>query len=103
MSANIQFAGPFIKEFVHANATTSGTANTATTVLAIAPTGTRRAQVMIQNKSSSASIEVIFNEAGSAGMILPPLGSIGMTNYNGAVRVVSATTSVPIHIAYAVA
>ena len=103
MSSNIQFAGPFIKEFVHTNDTTSGTANTAKTVLAIAPTGTRRAQVLVQNKSASASIEVVFNETGSAGLILPPLGSIGMTNYNGAIRVVSATTSVPVHIAYAVA
>ena len=103
MSSNIQFTGPFVKEYKHSDLTTSSSANTATTILPIAPVGTRRVQVLIQNQSASNSIEVIFNEAGTAGLILPPQGNIGVDNYNGAVRVISPNISVPIHLAYATA
>jgi len=100
--SKIEYQGPFIKSYTHSDLTTSATANTATTILPIAPVGTRRVQVLIQNQSTSNSIEVIFNETGTAGLILPPQGNIGVDNYNGAVRVISPNISVPIHLAYAV-
>ena len=103
MSAHNTYSGPFVKEYKHSDVTTSSSANTATTILPIAPVGTRRIQVLIQNQSASASIEVIFNEAGTSGLVLPPQGNIGVDNYNGAVRVISTSTSVPLHLAYAVA
>lgn len=102
MSQNMQYSGPFVKEYIHSDLTTSGTPNTATQILPIAPVGVRRVQVLIQNQSASASIEVIFNQNGTSGLTLPPQGNIGVDNYNGAVRVISTSASVPIHLAYAV-
>lgn len=100
--SKIEYQGPFVKSYTHSDLTTSATANTATTILPIATVGTRRVQVLIQNQSTSASVEVIFNENGTAGLVLPPQGNIGVDNYNGAVRVISASTAVPLHLAYAI-
>jgi hypothetical protein len=98
MSSNIQFTGPFLKGFVHTNYTAT---TTPTTFVAISPVGTRRASVIIQNQSTSLTIQVILSDAGSAGIIVAALGTFTIDNYNGPIRLVSSTGTVTTHIAIA--
>lgn len=98
--ANIQISSPFLHGFTHTDVTTG---TSATEVLAFAITPERRIIVIVQNQSTSASIEVILASTGSAGIYVPPLGNISIDNYNGAVRVIASAAATPIHIAYAVA
>ncbi len=96
--ANISFSTPFIRGFIHQE-TNAGT--TASTLLPAAETPIRRVVVIVQNKSTSATIEVIMAETGSSGILIPALGNISLDNYNGIVRVVASAESTPVHIAYA--
>jgi len=98
MSSNIQFAGPFLKGFVHTNYSAT---TTPATVVSTAPAGTRRASVIIQNQSTSSTIQVILNDTGSAGIIVAALGTFTIDNYNGPIRLVSSTGTVTTHIAIA--
>ena len=59
----------------------------------------RRVIVAIQNKSTTAILEVIFNTTGSAGLLIPPSQTISLENYNGAVQLKSDTASSIAHIA----
>lgn len=97
--SHISFSTPFLRGFTHQDHSV-GTA--ATTLLGLAPTPQRRAVVIIQNKSADATIQVIFNETGSVGVLVPPLGNIDLDNYNGAVRVIASAADTPVHIAYTV-
>lgn len=96
--SKIEYTGSFIKGFVHAD-TTVGTA--AAEVLAIAPAGTRRVSLVIQNLSTSATVQAILASSGSVGIRIPPLGNITQENYNGPVRLISSAAATPVHIAYA--
>lgn len=96
--ANISFSSPFIRGFTHQDHTAS---TLETMFLAPAVTPERRVIVIVQNKSTTAMIQVILSESGSVGIAVPPLGNISLDNYNGAVSVISTEES-PIHIAYAV-
>jgi hypothetical protein len=103
MSQNIQFAGPFLKSFVHSTQNTSGTPNTFTTPLPIAEAGKRRSGLIIQNQHATATVSICLSDVGTTGIILSPLSSFSIDNYNGPVRVQSATANVPVHIAYSYA
>ena len=101
--ANISISSPFIRSpFVHADINVGSVS--AGTVLSPAPTPQRRILVIIQNKSTTASVQVIFNvTSGQTGIYVPPLGSISIDNYNGGVRVLASAELTPIHVAYAIA
>ena len=98
--ANFQFSSPLIRGFTHTDVTASTSASTA---LAVAVTPERRVIVIVQNKSTSASIQVILADTGTSGIFVPPLGNISIDNYNGIVQVIASAASTPVHIAYATA
>lgn len=97
--ANIAFSTPFTKSFLHFN-TTVGTS--ASQILA--PTTNaydKRVMLVVQNKSDTAIIQVIFATSGSVGLELQPNQSATLENYNGAVRAISDTAGTTVHIAQA--
>ncbi len=98
MSASYNaFSTPTLRRMVHANATIG---LTPVEVLTPPTLPERRVIVIIQNQSSTANIKVIFNSAGTDGIILAPLGSFSLDNYAGTVRVVATAVGTPVHIAY---
>lgn len=60
----------------------------------------RRIVVLIQNKSTTANLEIVFAETGTAGILLGPLQTFSIENYNGVVRLKSDTAGSIAHIAY---
>ena len=98
--SNISVSSPFLTKFTHTDVTVGTSASTA---LVVAPTPERRVIVIVQNKSTSASIQVILADTGTSGIFVPPLGNISIDNYNGIVRVIASAAATPVHIAYAVA
>ena len=93
----ISLSSPLLKSFVHADIVI-GTA--ATQILDHNATSSRRIIVIIQNKSTTATIEVRFAETGSAGILVPPLSNISLDNYNGHVRAFSTAAGTNVHVAY---
>jgi len=98
--SNISVSSPFLTKFTHTDVTVGTSASTA---LAVAVTPERRVIVIVQNKSTSASIQVILADTGTSGIFVPPLGNISIDNYNGIVRAIASAASTPVHIAYATA
>ena len=97
--ANFQFSSPLVRGFTHQEFT-AGTS--ASTLLDASITPERRVIVIVQNKSTTASIQVILSASGSSGIYVPPLGNISLDNYIGHVRVVASAATTPVHIAYSV-
>jgi len=97
--SHISFSSPFIRSFVQADYTVG---TSVTGYLAAAATPERRIVVIIQNQSTTASIEVILG-SGSVGIYVAPLGSLTIDNYLGIVRMSASAASTPVHIAYATA
>ena len=97
--ANIAFSTPFTKSFVHADV------NVGTTASEILPATTnahdKRVMLIVQNKHSSATIQVVFAASGATGILLAPQQSISIENYNGSVRAIASAAATPVHIAYA--
>lgn len=91
------FSSPTIRRMVHSVVTVD---TTPVNVLTPPVLPERRVIVIIQNQSSTATIEVIFNATGDEGIMLAPLGSFTLDNYAGTVRVVSSAAGTPVHIAY---
>lgn len=98
--ANIQISSPFLRGFIHADLTAN---ITSAVKLDAAVTPERRIIVIVQNQSTTASIDVILNGTGTAGIYVAPLGSLTIDNYNGIVRMNASAASTPVHIAYATA
>lgn len=98
--SHITYQGAFIKGFTHADVAVG---TTAAQFLAMVPAGTRRVALVIQNKSTSASVQVILADTGAVGIYVPPLGNITQENYNGTVRIIASAAATPVHIAYATA
>lgn len=97
--ANIAFSTPFTKSFVHLDLTVEDVASTI-----LAPTTNahdKRVMLIIQNKSDTAILQVIFASTGIVGLELQPNQSCTLENYNGIVRAISNTPSTSVHIAYA--
>jgi hypothetical protein len=97
--ANISFSSPFIRGFIHTEATIGTTASTA---LAAATTPERRVSVIIQNQHASNVVTVILAASGATGLKVKAGESISLDNYNGIIRCSSTGTDTPVHIAYAV-
>lgn len=97
-SSYVQFSTPAIRKCVHADATVG---TSFSTVLTPPTVPSRRILVIIQNKSSTAVIEVVFDDTATTGIQVQPWQSISLENYNGTVRVKSNTAATTVHIAYA--
>ena len=93
----IQISTPFLKNISH----TDITVGTSKSLILAAPTEAyvKRIVVIAQNKSSTATIQVIGNATDSIGIAVPPLGSIKLDNYNGALYAVSTAAGTSVHIA----
>ena len=95
--ANITFSTPFTKSFTHSDVTVGTSASQI-----LAPTTNvydKRVMLLVQNQSTTATVEVIFSDTGSSGILLTAGQSITIENYNGAVRAVASAASTPVHIA----
>lgn len=97
--ANIAFSTPFTKSFSHSDVTVGTSASQI-----LAPTTNpydKRVMLVIQNKSDTAVIQVVFAASGSVGLELQPNQSATLENYNGAVQAISDTAGTTVHIAQA--
>lgn len=97
--ANIAFSTPFTKSFTHTDVSVGTSA-----VEILAPTTNshdKRVMLVVQNKSDTAILQVIFATSGSVGLELQPNQSCTLENYNGAVRAISDVASTSVHLAYA--
>lgn len=97
--ANIAFSTPFTKSFIHSDETVGTSASQI-----LAPTTNpydKRVMLVVQNKSDTAIVQVIFAATGAVGLELQPNQSCTLENYNGAVRAISDTASTTVHIAQA--
>jgi len=101
--SHIHFSSPFLKHFTHLQGADQLIDSTPVTILAAADVPERRVVVIIQNKSLTASIQVIFASTGNTGFFLPPLGNISLDNYNGIIRAVASAAATQVHVAYATA
>jgi len=98
--AYISTSSPFIRSMTHSDISVSNAA--VTEILAPASATEKRIIVFVQNKSSSANLYVIFNSAGSVGILVPPLSNTSIENYTGSVRVTTDSgTASTVHLAYA--
>jgi hypothetical protein len=103
MSSFVKFSSPFIKGLTHSNTSvTVTTGANAVTLLAKAQPHERRAVVILQNQSSANTVYLILNDSATVGLLIPPLGSIALDNYNGIVKAYASATSI-VHLAYATA
>ena len=97
MSSNIQIGQPFLKKFVHADVTLGAGV---TTALPTADAGVRRIALVVQNTSSTATVQIILADTGSTGIRLAPLQTFTQDNYCGTVRI-AGTSGTVVHLAYA--
>lgn len=97
--AHISFSSPFTKSFIH----TDNTVGTSASQILAATTNPydKRVTLVVQNKSDTAVIQVVFGISGSIGLELQPNQSCTMENYNGAVRAISDTAGTIVHTAEA--
>lgn len=95
--AQIQVSSPFLRSISHSDVTVGITKSQI-----VAPStniSDKRVVVIIQNKSSSATIQVIGNATDSVGISVAPLASLSLDNYNGALYAVSTSAGTTVHIA----
>jgi hypothetical protein len=97
MGSQISISTPFLKGISHSDVTIGTTKS----LILEAPTEVyvKRIVVIVQNKSSAATIQVIGNATDSVGLAVPPLGSIKLDNYNGLLYALSSSAGTSVHIA----
>ena len=95
----ISISTPFLRSISHIDYTIG----TSKTHILSSPTNIseKRIVVIIQNKSSTATIQVIGNATASVGLAVPPLGSIKLDNYNGQLYGFSSAEGTLIQVAVA--
>ena len=98
MGSQIQISSPFVKGFAHTS-TTIGTS--IVQIIDYAPVPSKRIALVIQNQSTTANVFVIFNATDTNGILIPPLGSFILDNYNGQVYVKASAASTVVHTAEA--
>ena len=97
-SSFVSFSTPALRKLTHLANYTCTTSYAEVLPARVLPE--RRVVVIIQNKSATANIEVVFDATGTAGLIIGPLQTFSIDNYNGVVRLKSDTASSIAHIAY---
>ena len=95
--SHISVSTPFLKSISHSDVTV-GTAKSQIVTL---PTNIteKRIVVIVQNKSTTATIQVIGNATDTVGILVPPLSSITLDNYNGVLYAFSTAAATTVHIA----
>jgi hypothetical protein len=97
MPSQIQISSPFLRTFVHANVTVG---TSISEILPLLDNYKKRVTLIIQNKSSTATIQVILSSTDTTGIEIPPKGNLNVDNYNGSVRCVSSAAATTVHVAY---
>lgn len=97
-SSYVQFSTPAIRKCVHADVTIGTSFSTALTPPSVP---SRRLLVIVQNKSATAVIEVVFDDTATVGIQVQPYQSVSLENYNGTVRIKSTLAATTVHVAYA--
>jgi hypothetical protein len=96
MSSHVKISSPFIKNFEHANYTTS---TAITKFVDKADAYKRRVSVIIQNQSANG---IYFNSDGGATGILIAAGfTLSFDNYNGAIWLKGTSGGENVHVAIA--
>lgn len=95
----IQISSPFHKKFVHADYTAGLTP--ANIIGPVAP-GEKRVSTIIQNKSATATVTLIFSDTGTAGLVLQPATFFSIDNYNGTIRVAASADATTLHVAMSI-
>lgn len=97
--SQIQVSSPFLRSISH----TDVTVGTSKSLILAAPTNIseKRIVVLVQNQSSSATIEVIGNATDTVGISVAPGATLSFDNYNGALYAVSTAAGTTVHIAIA--
>ncbi len=99
----VKFASPFIKGLTQSNTNVSAAnAGTAVTILPKADAHVRRAVVIVQNQNTTNYVYLLLGDNETAGLLVPPLGSVTFDNYNGIVKAYASGASI-VHVAYAIA
>ena len=95
--SNISISSPFTRAFTHTDVTVG---TSASQILAETTNSyDKRVLLLVQNQSTTATVEVIFATTGASGIILTAGQSITIENYNGAVRAIASAAATPVHIA----
>lgn len=97
--STISISSPFLVSLTHADLSVGVTSSS---LLSAASAGQRRVLTVIQNKHATAKIQVILNDTGDVGILVPPSSNLSLDNYNGPVRCKSDTASTTVHVAYAI-
>jgi len=97
MSSQIQLSSPFLRSISHTDVTVGTTKSQILTV----PTNIteKRIVVVIQNKSTTETIQVIGNANDTVGILVSPLSTISLDNYNGALYAIASAAATTVHIA----
>ena len=94
--SNTSFSTPALRKLSHSNVTLTLAYQT---VISPRVLPERRVVIAIQNKSQTAYIEAVFNETDTAGILIAPMETFSIDNYNGTVRLKSDTNGSIAHIA----
>lgn len=97
--STISISSPFLVSLTHAD---NSVGTTASSLLSAVTAGQRRVLTVIQNKSTTAKIQVILNTTGDVGILVPAQSNLSLDNYNGPIRCISDTASTTVHVAYAI-
>ncbi len=97
--STISISSPFLTSLTHAD---NSVGLTSSQLLAAASAGQRRILTVIQNKHSTAKVQVILNATGDVGILIPANSNLSLDNYNGPIRCISDTAATPVHVAYAI-
>lgn len=66
-----------------------------------APIPVKRIALVVQNQSSTANVYAIFNSTDTNGILIPPLGSFIVDNYNGQLYAKASAAGTVVHTAEA--
>ena len=104
MSQHIAFSSPFTKVFSHLNHTlaTVGVPQQLRGQVLPSASNNKRVIVVIQNQSTTAIVNVMFNATDTNGIHLYPQQSISLENYNGVVYAFTNVAGSIVHTATAV-
>jgi len=94
--AHISISSPFLRSFTTTQTTLS---TTKIQVLALpADITTKRIVVLVQNLSTTITVQIMGNATDTVGVNLPPLSQFSIDNYNGVLHAVAASGTPAINI-----
>ncbi len=97
-TSHTSFSTPALRKLTHLPDYTCTTSYTQVLAARVLPE--RRVVVLIQNKDTTAVLEVVFDSTGDDGILVAPSQTITVENYNGPIRLKSTVNGSIAHIAY---